>query len=112
MFKRLFCKHTYKYYNTRVEYPIFGTYGYNVFQFVCPKCGKETEVSELDIDNAYSKFKSAYNKSRVLEESTINSSRLSIPRHMNIGICYCSPAATLLLNEYAERGIDLKEIDC
>lgn len=111
MFKRLFCKHKYKYYNTRVEYPFYSSYGYNVFQFVCTKCGKETEVSQLDIDNAIQKTASIYNKSIVLGKEPIKSSRFSIHRHMNLGICYDSPAATLVLEEYLKHGIDLKELD-
>ena len=111
MFKRLFCKHKYKYYNTRIQYQCFGNYGYNVFQFVCTKCGKETEVSQLDIDNAIQKTKSIYNKAVALGEEPIKSSRFCIPRHMDINICYDSPAATLVLKEYSKYGIDLKELN-
>lgn len=112
MFKRLFCKHKYKYYNTRVEYPAFGIYGYNVFQFVCTDCGKETEVSQLEIDNAINKAREIYNKAVVLGEEPIKSSKLSIRRHNNIGICYDSPATTLVLEAYLKnRRIDLMQLD-
>lgn len=110
MFKKLFCKHTYKYFNTRVSH-FNSSWGYNVFQFVCTKCGKVVEISQLDIDNAYSKYKSIYNKNRVLGKEPIKSSKLSIRRYMNIGIQYESPAMTLVLEEYAKRGIDLMELD-
>lgn len=111
MFKRLFCKHTYEHYNTKVGYFFFSNRGYNVFQFVCTKCGKEVEVNQIEIDDAYSKYKSIYNKNCVLGKQTIKSSELSIPRHMNCGILYSSPATTLVLEEYAKRGIDLTQIN-
>lgn len=111
MFKKLFCRHTYKYYNTRIVYPSFSSYGYNSFQFVCTKCGKEVEINELDIDNDYSKYKSFYKKGIILGKEPIKSSTLSISRHNNIGICYHSPAVTLLLEDYAKLGIDLTELN-
>lgn len=111
MFRELFCKHTYKYYNTKVVYPHFSVYGYNSFQFVCTKCGKEVEVSELDIDNAYSNYKSSYKKGIVFGKDPIKSSKLSIRRHNNIGIRYESPAVTLILEDYAKQGINLMELD-
>ena len=111
LFKWLFCKHTYKYYNTRVEHFLFSSYGYNVFQFVCTKCGDVVEVSQIDIDDAYSKYKAIYNKSCVLGKEPIKSSELTITRHMDCNVCYSSPATTLLLEEYAERGIDLTQIN-
>lgn len=112
MFKRLFCKHKYKYYNTRVEYPAFGVYGYNVFQFVCTDCGKITEVNQLEIDDSINKAKEFYNRSIALGGERIKSSKFSIRRHNNIGVCYDSPAATLVIESYLNnRGIDLMQLD-
>lgn len=111
MFKRLFCKHKYKYFNTKVVYPFASSWGYNAFQFVCPKCGKVVEVTETEIDDMYSKYKSKYNKNLALGEPPINSSGLTIPRHYGCGIRYESPATTLMLEEYSNRGIDLTEIN-
>ena len=111
MFKKLFCKHEYKYYNTKAIDSLLINYGYNVFQFVCPKCGRKAKVNQLDICDKISKYESIYNKAIVLGKEPIESSKLSIPRYMNIGICYESPAVTMVLEKYLKRGIDLLEID-
>ena len=111
MFKWLTCKHEYKFYNTKVEYPLFATCGHNVFQFVCPKCGNEVSVSETEIRDAVSEFKSDYNRSLVLGEKPIESSDITIRRHHNIDVLYSSPAVTLMLEYYKCKGIDLSQID-
>lgn len=110
MFKRLFCKHTYKYFNTRVVYPFASSWGYNSFQFVCPKCGKVVEITETEIDDMYSEYQSKYNKDLALGKPPINSSRLFVPRHFSYGRLYETPVTTLVLDEYSNRGIDLTEI--
>ena len=86
--------------------------GYNSFQFVCTKCGKEIEVSELDLISEMRKAESSYNKAIALGEKPIKSSYLTIDRYNNISMGYYSPAATLVLEKYLKRGINLKEIDC
>ena len=111
MFERLFCKHNYKFYNTKVEYSFSNYYRYNDFQFVCTKCGKETSVSEIEIDDMFADLKSSYKKSLVLGGDAVKTSELTIPRHRNCDILYRSPVTTVMLDEYAKRGIDLKQID-
>lgn len=111
MFKWLRCKHEYKFYNTKVEYPLFSAFGHNVFQFVCPKCGSEFSVSETEIRDMVSEFKSDYNRSLALGEKPIESSNIVIDRHNNINVLYSSPAVTLMLKYYKDKGIDLSQID-
>ena len=111
MFKKLLCNHTYKYYNTRVEYATFSSYGYYVSQFICPNCQKEIEISEFDIKDEYSKLKSKYNKDLVLGGDSIKISSFSHPRHMSCGIRYESPVATLMIEKYLKQGIDLRQLN-
>ena len=111
MFKKLFCKHTFKYYNTKVGYPLFGMYGYNVFQFICPNCGAEAEISEWDIADEYSKLESKYNKNLALGGDSVKTSSFSHSRYMNCGITYESPVATLMIEEYLKQGVDLKQLE-
>lgn len=109
LFKQTFCEHSYKFYNTKIKYDSMG-YGYNSFEFVCTKCGQEMCISEREIHNKYSEHKSNYNKKIVLGENHIEGSELIIPRYEDCDICYNSPAITLMLREYLEQGIDLKQI--
>ena len=110
MFKWLFCKHEYKFYNTKVEYPLFGTYGHNVFQFVCPKCGSEVNISETEIKDMLSDLQSDYRRSLALGGNPIEVSELTVPRHLNIDVLYSSPAVTIMLKYYKDKGIDLCQI--
>lgn len=110
MFKRLFCKHKYKYYNTKVSYVPFSFCGYNVFQLVCPNCGKKINIDEYEIKHEYSKLKSYYNKNIALGGNHIESSSFSHSRCGDIGICYDSPIATLMIEKYLKKGIDLREL--
>lgn len=111
MFKWLFCKHEYKFYNTKVEYPMFSNYGHNVFQFVCPKCGSEVNITETEIRDMLNDFTSDYNKSLALGGGLIKSSNIIVARHSDIDVLYSSPAVTILLEYYKEKGIDLSQID-
>ena len=111
MLKRLFCKHKYKYYNTKTSYAPFSFYGYNVFQFICPDCGKKAEIDEYEIKHEYSKLKSKYNKNIALGGSPVESSSFSHSRCGNCGICYESPVATLMIEKYLKKGIDLRELN-
>lgn len=111
MFKWLFCKHEYKFYNTKVEYPLFSTYGHNVFQFVCTKCGDEANISEIEIRDMLSELQSNYNKSLALGGKSVKYSNIVVERHNNINVLYSSPAVTLMLEYYKNKGIDLSQID-
>ena len=111
MFKWLFCEHEYKFYNTKVEYPLFSNYGYNVFQFVCTKCGDEVNISEIEIKDMLSELQSNYNKSLALGGKSIKSSNIVVQRHNDIDVVYSSPAVTLMLAYYKNKGIDLSQID-
>lgn len=111
MFKRLFCKHEYQFYNTKVEYPLFSSFGHNVFQFVCPKCEDEVNISETEIKDMLSELQSNYNKSLALGGQSVESSNIVVKRHNNIDVLYGSPAVTLMLEYYKGKGIDLSQID-
>lgn len=111
MFKWLRCKHEYKFYNTKVEYPFGSIYEHNVFQFVCPRCGSEVNISETEIKDMLSELKSDYNRSLALGGKPVESSDIVIDRHNNINVVYSSPAVTLMLNYYKDKGIDLSQID-
>lgn len=111
MFKWLFCKHEYKFYNTKVDYPLFSTYGHNVFQFVCTKCGDEVNISEIEIRDTLSELQSNYNKSLALGGKSVKSSNIVVKRHSNIDVLYSSPAVTLMLEYYKNKGIDLSQIN-
>ena len=110
MFKKLLCKHTYKFYNKRVEYSTFGYCGYNVFQFICPNCGKEIEISEFDIEREYAALKSDYNKKLALGGTPIKVSSFSYDRHGRCRITHESPVATLMIEKYLKQGIDLRQL--
>ena len=113
MFKRLFCKHQYKYYNTVKKYLPFGIYRYNVLQFVCTECGKTTEVWVSDINMEYEELESSYRKHIALGGESIETKKLSIPcgSVSDIGTCYISPTVTLLVEKYLKRGIDLRQLN-
>lgn len=109
MFKKLLCKHSYNFYNTRIDYDFFG-YGYYSFEFICPKCKKEIAISQREIDYLWKKFKSEYKKSVALGGEQIDSSKFSIPHYQDCDHLYISPVATLILRKYLECGIDLRQI--
>lgn len=111
MFKWLRCKHEYKFYNTKVEYPWGSIYGHNVFQFVCPRCRNEVSVSETEIKDMLSELNSDYNRSLVLGGKPVEPSNIVIKRHHNIDVLYSSPAVTLMFKYYKDKGIDLNQID-
>ena len=111
MFKWLFCKHEYQFYNTKVEYPLFSTWGHNVFQFVCTKCGDEVDITETEIRDMISELQSDYNKSLALGGQPVKSSNIVVDRHQDLNVLYSSPAVTLMLEYYKEKGIDLSQID-
>ena len=103
MFKWLFCKHEYKLYNTKVEYPLFSADGHNVFQFVCIKCGDEVNISEIEIRDMLSELQSNYNKSLALDGKSVKYSNIVVERHNDINVSYSSPAVTLMLEYYKNK---------
>ena len=116
MFKKIFqrfcspiCEHTYKFYNENVLYDHLG-YGYYEFQYVCTKCGHEVSVNQRELDDAYLSIKREYNKSLVMGGSPVGNSEFTIPHYRDCDWCYCGPVATLVLERYASRGIDLTQI--
>lgn len=109
MLKKLLCNHKYKYYNKMIRYD-FGNRGYYVFQFVCPNCKKEIEISEYDIRNEYDRLKGEYNRNLILGGNSVETSSFSHPRNLLCDICYESPAATIMINKYLKKGIDLMEL--
>ena len=110
MFNKLFCKHQYKYYHTTEKCLPLGVYPYYVFQFVCTKCGKTTEVWENDIEAEHEKLESSYKKYIALGGEPVESQELLVPRR-GISTLYISSAATLLIDEYLKRGIDLRQLN-
>lgn len=111
MFNKLFCKHMYKYYNLKLDYSFFYNGYYNVFQFICPKCGKKFEISEYDIEQEYYKLASDYNEKIALGGEPVEISSFSYPRHNNCGVLCESPVATLMIEKYLKHGIDLRQIE-
>ena len=76
----------------------------------CENCGKEIEISELDIKHEYAKLKSDYNKELALGGVSVKTSSFSHSRHGDCGIIYESPVATLMIEKYLRQGIDLKQL--
>ena len=109
LFKSNICEHSYKFYNIGTLYDSFG-YGYYEYQFVCTKCGKEVNVTQREINDRYEEINKDYRKRLVMGGQPINSREFSIPRYQDCDICYWSPSATLLLEHYSSRGIDLRQI--
>lgn len=105
--KKLFCKHNYKFYNTDKKYVSYTPY--NVFEFVCDKCGKEKRISDIEIMDVWSTLKSQYKKSLILGGEPIEESKCVIPSYP-MDKYYCGSVATLMIDEYLSRGIDLREI--
>ena len=103
---------SYKYYNTDEKCPsIFAIYKENYFQFVCTEWGHVVEISEKEIENRLRQLKAEYRKQVALGGEEVESSRLVIKKYISLyPICYESPVVTLLVNEYLEDGIDLKQI--
>lgn len=109
MFKKLSCEHSYQFYNTKIDYDFMG-YGYYSFEFVCPKCKKETSVSQREINDLWEKLKSEYKKSIILGGEQIEGTHFTIPHYQDCDHRYHSPVATLMLREYLKYGIDLRQI--
>lgn len=87
------------------------SYGYYVFQFVCPNCKKEIEISEYDIRNEYDRLKEEYNRNLILGGNNVETSSFSHPRYLLCNIHYESPVATIMINKYLKKGIDLRELN-
>ena len=109
IFESKICEHSYKFYNIGTLYDSLGC-GYYEYQFVCTKCGKEVNVTQREIADRYEELNKDYRKRLAMGGQPINSNEFSIPRYQNCDRCYWSPSATLLLEHYASRGIDLKQI--
>ena len=107
MLKKLFCKHNYKFYNTDKKCVLYAPY--NIFEFVCDKCGKEQRISDIEINDKWSTLKSKYKKSLVLGGEPLEESKCVIPSYP-MDRRYSGPVATLLIDEYLSKGIDLREI--
>lgn len=110
MLKKLLCNHKYKYYNKRIRYNS-GSFGYYVFQFVCLNCKKIFEISEYDIKDEYDRLKEEYNRNLILGGNSVETSSFSHPRNLLYNICYESPVATIMINKYLKKGVDLRELN-
>lgn len=110
MLKKLLCNHKYKYYNKRIRYGS-GSHGYYVFQFVCPNCKKVIEISEYDIKDEYDRLEEEYNRNLILGGNSVEESSFSHPRNLLCNMCYNSPVATIMINKYLKKGIDLRELN-
>lgn len=108
---KLFCKHEYKYFNTR-EVFVSGTICFfvNKYDFVCKKCGKNITIDGDALSRLLEKEKGNMRKKQILNKDYVYSSKkILIPKYIGTYI-YEGKFVDCVLQKYKKYGIDLLEL--
>ena len=103
------CNHEFKFYHTSTEY--HNRYPtQHVFEFMCPRCKKELNISEWDIQTVYEEMTKHYDRCKLLNEyEDIEPIDITIPGRGTPKL-YTGIPATLTFLHFNKIGIDIRQI--